>query len=276
MHRFFALALVGGALAAAPESPQFEVVSIRPAVSLGPIFADQITTAMAVSGRLSGGPGTSDPERISAARITLRALVAAAYGVRADLISGPGWLDSERYQIAAKVPAGTTAEQSTMMLQRMLQERFKLVLHKEKKQTPAWDLVVAKEGPRLKATVNPSLKPEVNVDFRDGLLHQSLRGYWMSKADASDTGGRLDMMISMYISRLAGFRSTDLVTDKTGLTGQYDFTLEVQSPELPERFDPGLPDIFSAVQKLGLKLEERKVPADAIVIDSAERSPAEN
>ena len=106
---------------------------------------------------MRGGPGTSEPDRILYSGVTLTSLLSRAYGLYADQVRGPGWLSSETYTVAANVPAGATKEQFDLMLRNLLVERFKLVLHWEKKDFTVYQLVVAKGGPKLqRAAVAPS------------------------------------------------------------------------------------------------------------------------
>ena len=79
--------------------------------------------------------------------LTLKNLLTVAYGVKNYQISGPGWLDTERYDIMAKMPPDTTKEQFALMLQSLIAERFKLTLHRETKDLPLYELAVAKGGP---------------------------------------------------------------------------------------------------------------------------------
>src|SRR5664279_6215744 len=76
-----------------------------------------------------------------------------AYGVKNYQVTGPGWLDTERYDITAKVPKGATKDDLKLMLQGLLAERFKLTLHHETKELPMYALVVGKGGPKLKESV---------------------------------------------------------------------------------------------------------------------------
>jgi uncharacterized protein (TIGR03435 family) len=102
--------------------------------------------------RMSGGPGTKDPGRITYNGVTLKMLLKRAYDISPDQISGPDWLDSERYDIVAKVPPGTTPEQFRLMLQNLLAERFELRQHRETKTLPVYLLTVANNGPKLEPT----------------------------------------------------------------------------------------------------------------------------
>ncbi len=83
-----------------------------------------------------------------------------AYGVKTYQISGPAWLDTERFDIVAKVPQGATKDDVKLMLQNLLADRFKLTLHREKKDMPMYALLVAKNGPKLKES--PPDDPNAN------------------------------------------------------------------------------------------------------------------
>ena len=129
----------------AENSPAFEVASVKPAA---PITGNFIRVGM------RGGPGSSDPGQITYNNVTVKDVVMNAYGVKRFQISGPGWLDSERYDIVAKLPRGATKAEFMVMLQNLLAERFKLTLHREKKDLPMYALVVGKNGPKLKESVD--------------------------------------------------------------------------------------------------------------------------
>ena len=137
---FAALVIVSAAAQEPSAKPSFEVVSIRP-VPDGEMFPPQ------------GGPGSSDPERFTAKNILAKVLLFRAYAVKNYQVSGPGWFDTARYDIAAKIPPGATEEQFDLMLQQMLEERFKLKLHHTTKEFPAYNLVLAKGGLKLKASM---------------------------------------------------------------------------------------------------------------------------
>jgi uncharacterized protein (TIGR03435 family) len=100
-----------------------------------------------------GGPGSGDPGRLTYSFSTISDLIVDAYSVKRSQISGgPNWLDSERFDIVAKVPEGATKEQVKAMLQNLLAERFKLTLHRETKELPMYALVVGSKGPKLKVS----------------------------------------------------------------------------------------------------------------------------
>src|SRR5579863_10311446 len=96
--------------AQAAAKPEFEVASVKPFVR---------STAGGIEGKLIGGPGTADPIQITGKRVTLFSLIRTAYDLPSDQVSGPGWLQDERYDITAKVPRGSTKEEMKLMLQNL-------------------------------------------------------------------------------------------------------------------------------------------------------------
>lgn len=137
----FLLLLAGSdtAVAQNPGSLRFEVASVKPA---GPERDGPAVYRV--------GPGTDDPERITFERQSMLRLLAVAYGVDWDQISGPPWLGTEYYAIDAKVPPGTTKEQVKLMWQSLLAERFNLKIHFATKDVSVYELSVAKNGPKLR------------------------------------------------------------------------------------------------------------------------------
>jgi uncharacterized protein (TIGR03435 family) len=171
------------------------------------------------------------------------------------------------------------------MLRNLLVERFHLVAHKEEREFPAYDLTVAKNGPKLKEWVEspatpalPALRPEEFAGLRrdsDGFpqMPGGRSGIVMGFTGA----GRVHLVaVQQTIAQLIdrGRLIGDPITDKTGLTGKYDFTLDFDREASVDSSGPGL---FAAIQQqLGLKLEEKKVPVGVVVIDHIEKVPAEN
>ena len=181
---------------------------------------------------------------------TLRFCIMTAYGVQDYLIEGgPGWTNTDRYEITAKAPDLAPQGQVPRMLQTLLEERFKLMVHRETKQLPVFALTLAKNGSKL----HPADPGADNFLGRRGV-----RGPL--------TGRRASMPgLAATLSTLMGRK----VLDQTGLTGVYDFTLEFAPPDAS---DSTLPSLVTALQEqLGLKLEATKGPVDVVVIDHAEK-----
>lgn len=133
--------LAGGLLAQTQTGPEFEAASIKPAPP---------PTANFISVRMRGGPGSDDPGRVDWNNVSLRQMVTAAFNVKDYQVQGPDWLGSQRFDVVAKIPAGTTKEQYRLMIQKLLTDRFKMAFHREQKEHAAYALVVAKGGPKFK------------------------------------------------------------------------------------------------------------------------------
>jgi uncharacterized protein (TIGR03435 family) len=260
--------------------PSFEVASIKPNRS-GEL-------------RISIG---FEPGRFMANGVTVKQLIALAYDVRDLQVSGgPGWVDSERYNIEAKepdslaeelpkLPPDQRGERLRLMVQSLLADRFKLTLRHESKEYPVYALVVAKNGPKLQQARPGDTYPK-GMKGPDGVGHAGM----MSMGPGQLTGQGLPME---SLARLLSQALGRTVMDQTGLKGNYDFTLQ-WTPEqagtmmlkAPEGGNPGPesapppessgPSIFTAIQEqLGLKLESTKGPVDILVIDHVEK-PSEN
>jgi len=216
----------------AESSPAFEVASVKPAA---PMTGNFIRVGM------RGGPGTPDPGQITYNNVTVKDVLMNAYGVKGFQISGPGWLGSERYDIVAKLPRGATKAEFMVMLQNLLAERFKLTLHREKKELPMYALVVGKNGPKLKESVEDAApkgggladrpaavmgKPTVD---RDGFPVLPPAAAGRAAVSLALMNGNVRITASKQpMSGLAEDLSRQLdlpVLDMTGLTGKYDFTL---------------------------------------------------
>jgi uncharacterized protein (TIGR03435 family) len=241
---------VAGCLVAA--QPAFEVASIRPTPPGGRGTPIQIA------------PGG----RFTAAGVSVRSLIKKAYDARDFQISGgPGWVDSERYDIVAKAEHESSVSQNQLklMLQAMLADRFKLVLDRETKEISAYVLTIRKGGPKLKEVTLDEENTGQGVRF--GGLGR-LRGTIASMSQLAE--GLSDMALN-------GEHIVDRpVLDRTGLTGVYDFSLlwTSQDGQLGAlgTSDPSAPSLFTAVQEqLGLKLEAQKAPVEMFVIKRVEK-----
>lgn len=226
--------------------PGFEVASVR---MVAPFTEDEIQRGLGNSA-LSSFPAS----RFTAHRLTLRLIIGLAYGVQQRDIQGcPNWIDSQHYDIEAKVEGDRelTYQQMQPLLQHLLEERFHLEVRRSTKEVEGYALVVAKGGPKLQ----PSEKKD------------SYRYILLNRIDARDTNmGGLASLLSSPAGRP--------VVDKTGLGGDWDFTLDYATAN---NANSNLPDLFTAVQEqLGLKLESQRVPVEFLVIDHIDRTPTDN
>jgi len=266
--RLATIALMAGMVcgqAYADDPPAFEAASIKP----GDLRARTV--------RMDGGPGTKDPTRIDFLNVSFANIITRAYGLNYWQLTGPDWIESERFDVTAKVPPGATKEQFQTMLQNLLAERFGLKVHRETKQVELYSLIAGKNGPKLKPHVRI---PEAEADDpQPGSLKTDAGGYpvlthgmtmaW-TRGKARLQGA--DQDIAWLVGQLAG-QLGGPVTDDTGLTGRYDFALYWAA----RQGDDGSPELPEAVQQqLGLKLERKKGPIDMLVVDRADKTPREN
>jgi uncharacterized protein (TIGR03435 family) len=247
--------------------PAFEVASVRRGDSSMP------------GGYLRGGPGTTEPGQITGLNISLVSVLMRAYRVQFFQISGPDWLNSEKYDIAAKIPEGSQ-QQFDLMLRNLLAERFHLALHHETRYLPAYELVLTKNTPKLResgpnTTPDEALPPALK-QLSPAVRSMVLLGNPIMTRTRVLIAGRmksLAWLAEMFQNMIFGGVP---VLDTTGLTGKYDFTLEFERPGADPGGDP-LPSIFTAVQEqLGLKLDEKKLPFDVVVVDHADKVPTDN
>ncbi|HEY4359824.1 MAG TPA: TIGR03435 family protein [Bryobacteraceae bacterium] len=257
---------------------------------------------------ISGGPGSQDPGQIHYTGMPLRSLLTTAYNVKDYQVTAPEWMATERFDILAKIPAGTTKEQFNVMLQNLLKERFRMTLHRESKEMQGYELLVAKGGLKMKeVAVDPNApvvdgpafapgeRPVMNKDgfailSKPALVSMvSLKGGTALDAHFTAKEQPLSKIVDLVGNEMKG-----PVVDKTGLTGKYDFTLEFAPdirnfpglappppPEpgaaaLPDPPTTGLPFQAAIQEQLGLHLEQKKVSVEMLVVDRSEKTPTEN
>lgn len=275
----------------AAENLTFEAASVRQSAPVPP-------TGGVYFGPARGGPGTPDPGQITWSYVSMKAMLLTAFDVKNYQISGPAWLDTERYDVVAKVPPGATMEQARIMWQNLLAERFGLTVRHQPKEFQVQELVIAKGGPKLKETswdpATPLPPGPPKIEKGEVLSPGNVSTIFPGPSPHAHTVGK-----AQPISQLTATLSNALghpVVDKTGLTGKYDFTLDyamnlngiIQLP-LPPAGAPGpesvssdkasdpLPDLAAAVQKqLGLGLVAAKATLDVVVIAHLEKVPTEN
>jgi uncharacterized protein (TIGR03435 family) len=189
--------------------------------------------------------------------LSLHRLIERAYNVKPPQVSGPDWLDSVRVDIAAKYPPDTSDSDHALMLRALLEERFKLAIHRETKELPGYGLVVAKGGFKLKP-----VDAEDDDTHHQGGRIQSLQAKGTSMALLAD-------LVSRYLNVL--------VMDKTGIGGVYNFELRWIADDQNAEHADYIPTLPVALQEtLGVRLQAQKVPVEVLVVDHVERAPTEN
>lgn len=190
--------------------------------------------------------------RLTVTNSTLKTLIRAAYGVQNDqIIGGPKWLDTDRYDIEAKTSGPVPQNRERPLMQNLLTDRFKLRVHRESRELTVYLLEVAKNGPLFRKNTSGS-----------GSIHTN---HGRGKNQISVTG--------ISIGQFAGMLAKEMgrgIIDKTGLRGNYDFSLEWDPDQIA---GSPVPSVFAALQEqMGLKLESQKATVDVLVIDSAEKA----
>lgn len=257
---------------------EFEVASIK------------MSPSQTARGRMRGGPGTDDPGQITLTNVTLFNVILRAYDVKAFQLSAPDWLSSQKYDILAKVPQGTSKEQGNRMLQTLLADRFHLVLHRETKDLPGFELVQSRSGAKLKPSPDsgaPDLPPPSAPPKTDGDGYPQLDGPGLLLMEG--VRGRAVVVFltakAQPLSALVELLSREFrmpILDKTGLAGKFDFKLEF-APQPPGALPPEVaeesaaPNLTTAVQQqLGLRLNSSKVPTGVLIVNRADKVPTEN
>jgi uncharacterized protein (TIGR03435 family) len=271
--------LVGPSLRAQAPANAFEVTSVRP---------NKTGDGRVMVGMQPGG-------RFTATNVALRLLLRQAFNVQDfQIVGGPDWIVSDRFDVIAKAPDGAefTADTMRPMLRSLLAERFKLMFHNETRDMPIYALMKARTDGKLGTGLTPAA-----IDCA-----AAARGRRGAPPPAPPQPGQkmeCGMMIGpgrlnaggMPLSNLATALAPQvgrIVLDKTELTGNYDFELtyapeaigSVGGPALlnggPVAVDPNAPNLFTALQEqLGLKLDSQRGPVDVVVIDRIEQPAAD-
>ncbi len=217
--------------------PAFEVASVKRFRDYSPLAT--------MNGDISHG-------RLTLNNAHIKQMIAVAYEIQSVRIEGgPGWINTDQFEILAKAEdPETTDKQVRVMPQNLLEDRFQLRIHRETKILPTYTLRSAPGGARLE---------QAQQEGTD-------------RCDRTMEGGRYELDCRhVQVVTLANALAILLrgpVVDQTGQTGDYDFALNWEGD------DPysGVPD---TIEKFGLTLERKKVPAEVLVIDSVER-PSDN
>jgi uncharacterized protein (TIGR03435 family) len=240
---------------AAEANPSFEVATIKPSKP------DQPGKYFGVQGR-----------NFTTGNTTLVDMLSFAYGVHKKQILGlPEWADTDKFDLAGEpdAPGSPSDKQWKSMMQKLLTERFKLILHHDKKELSVYAITVAKGGPKLPASQGDPKGLPANFFHNLGDMtnvNSSIKDF-------------ANVMQAAVLDRP--------VVDQTGLTGRFDFQLKwtpdesqfagmgIKVPPPSDKADAP-PSLFTAIQEqLGLKLDPTKAPVDVLVVDHVEK-PSDN
>jgi len=284
------IVLAGAAtiFAQAPARPEFEVATIRPSAQTP---QDGVTAGVRIDGA-----------QVRCAFLTLKDYIGIAYRIKLYQVSGPDWLGSERFDISGTVPAGVPTSQFPEMMRSLLEERFNLKIHRDKKDFPVYVLEVAKGGLKMQESApDPDLatadaKTPVNVTGSGGSQGIAINyGRGTSYTFANNRFEAKRFTMELFAANLERFVDRPIV-DMTNLKGVYDIALDVTQedyramliragvnagvslpPEALRLLDgASVASLLDAMQKLGLKLDARKAPLDLLVVDDARKIPTEN
>jgi len=266
--------------------PVYEAVSIEPASS-------KANKSGVASSRM-----TFHWSEFTATNVTLQELMGTAYGVDGVQISGaPAWLNSEKFDIDAKwdksvlealqtLSQDQLARERKRMLQEFLSDRFKLALHRETRHLPVYDLVILKNGSKLREAnpgdTYPNGFKDADGHARSGMMH-------FEKGQLIGQGVPVSLLVRQLSREISQELGGSILVDRTGLTGNYDFTLKWtpeekqpsiflgppggrQGPDSTLSAESAGPSLFTALQEqLGLKLELQNGPGEILVIDHVEK-----
>jgi uncharacterized protein (TIGR03435 family) len=224
--------------AARAQQPAFEVASIK----------------RNVSGDARSGSRTLPGGRVTITNQRLRQVIRSAYGASdIEVLGGPDWLDTERWDIVAVGGTDDRDAEWRLMLRSLLTDRFKLVAHVEQRERPIYGLVLARNDRML----GPNIHPTTCID-QDVCPNTSANTSGIASGvitGTSRTMGDIGSTLSAYVERR--------VLDRTGLGARYDFELKWSEDV----------SIFTAVrEQLGLMLDAQRAPVDVVIVETVERA----
>jgi uncharacterized protein (TIGR03435 family) len=238
------------------------------ALAAGALLAQQPTERPAyeaASVKLdNSGSGNSSSNgskgQIVMTNVSLKRLVERAYSVKPMQVTGPDWMEDVRVDIVAKYPHDTKREDQPLMLRTLLEDRFKLAVHRKTQELPGYALVVAKGGFKLKP-VDDEGGPSTSSNGKNHVRTLTAKTTPMTQ-------------LADVLTRNLG----EMVIDQTGIEGVYNFELRWAEDQQKQDATPtDAPSLFTALQDtLGLRLKPEKVPTEIIVVDRIERIPVEN
>jgi uncharacterized protein (TIGR03435 family) len=307
-----------GKLALLIAAATFAALPLRSQTSPPPKLSFEVISIKPIASRPCGTVGgTVRGDRLPMACSSLRMLLQRAYQPPSttpiapiQIIGGPSWIDSDRWDIEAKFDCGggaLSSEQILQMVRSMLEDRFKLKAHKETREGQVYSLVVARDPAKIKlsddqtpipqqvgspiracspvtqtpARPAPPVLPTAQRGSPFDLNNPAPRGFvGISFSPSGITLRGSAVPIARMLGTLQRYVGSPII-DKTNLTGLFDFALRfshdglVNFDGMPfsipiEAADP-VPTLFTAIQELGLKLEPAKGPIEVLVVESVQK-----
>jgi len=249
----------------AADLPSFEAASVK--------HSDPNAKSLG-SNLCTGGPGTSDPGMLHCTNSSLALFILQAYDVKWYQLVSSDWVNhggsESGYDVTARIPPETSKSEYRLMLQHLLGDRFHLVVHRETRELPVYSLASGKGKPKVVPSSPPAPPgPRCAMSFVGNHFHWACHNTLMK-----DLASNLETQ----------FWKT--VTDETGLSGEYDFTLDFIPAEEwqsiagwspSSTITDDTPNLDTAIsEQLGLRLVRGKGPAPVLVVDKAEKNPVEN
>jgi uncharacterized protein (TIGR03435 family) len=255
----FALLISSAAFCQSAETPAstpatFEIADVHPSA--------HATTRVFFSGAVFRGG------RYTMRNATMLDLITAAYGFDPrNVVGGPNWLETTRFDVTAKAVPSTSEETLNLMLQALLAERFKLVLHRDTKSMAVFALTLGKGKPKLKVSDGTGESgcqqkpPQPGGNASNALTCRNMSADEIAKSVLPRAGAYLP----------------NPVVDMTGLKGTWDFDIAWTPRGALAAAGPDGVSVFDAVDKqLGLKLEPQKAPMPVLIIDAVNEKPTDN
>ena len=237
---------------------EFEVATIKPA------------------GTASGSTQTS-PDRFYRPRATLRALIGYAFDLPLErILGGPEWMRSQQWEVSAKAHEVPSPPEMRQMVAALLQDRFALRTHREARQVPGYELVLARADGRLGSGLKPAGACKA-FTTRERPLSEAPRDsrgvpdcFGMINFGDRTVVRLADQTLSAVV-RLVESEFQRPAVDRTGLSGTFDISFDFRRAGLKPRDDTDIPELATALEEsLGLRVRETRADVDMLVVDSAQ------
>ncbi|MBZ5578262.1 MAG: TIGR03435 family protein [Acidobacteriia bacterium] len=289
--RIILLTLLGAGivLAQTPADLKFEVASIHPSQPT----PDRVDLGYHIDGA-----------QVRIVSVPMRDYIARAYRLKPYQVTGPDWITSERFDLNAKIPEGSSPDHIAEMLQSLLAERFQIKVHHDQKELPVYALIVGKPPLKIQESKADPPAPDAPAPAKGAVnvaAQGSAAGVSVNLGNGSYytfANNKLEVhkfSMDMLARQLERYTDRPIV-DITGLTGVYDLSVTVTqedaqvmmiraavnagmtlAPQVIQYMDNGsIASLLDGFQQLGLKLDTRKMPMDLLVVDRLSKTPSEN